>query len=69
MGVVGEQLVFNTGDERQCHTITIVDDDDCEQPAENFFSDLRLYSGQQFITIYPARAQVIIDDDNEPECG
>ena len=67
--VVGEQLVFNAGDDRQCHTVNIVDDNDCEQPAEDFFSNLMFVSGQQVVTINPAQAQVIIDDDSEPECG
>ena len=67
--MVDEQLVFNTGDDKQCHTINIVDDDDCEQPAEDFFSNLMFVSGQPLVTINPAQAQVIIDDDNEPECG
>ena len=67
--VVGEQLVFNTGDDRQCHTVNIVDDDDCEQPAEDFFSNLMFVSGQQVVTINRPQAEVVIDDDNEPECG
>ena len=67
--VVGEQLVFNTGDARQCHTVNIVDDDNCEQPAEDFFSNLMFVSGQPLVTINRPQAQVIIDDDNEPECG
>ena len=65
--MVGEQLVFNTDDTRQYHTVNIVDDDDCEQPAEYFYSDLSFGSGQQLITIDHPQAQVIIDDDNEPE--
>ena len=65
----GEQLVFNTGDRRQCHTVNIVNDDDCEQPAENFFSDLSYVSGELPVTINPDRTTVFIDDDNEAECG
>ena len=61
--------MFNAGDDRQCHTINIIDDNDCEQPAEHFFSNLMFVSGQQVVTINPAQAQVIIDDNNEPECG
>ena len=67
--MVGEQLVFNTGDDKQCYTVNIVNDDDCEQPAENFLSDLSYVSGQQVVTIDPNRTTVVIDDDTEPECG
>ena len=69
MGVTGTELVFNTGDMRQCHDVIIEDDQLCEQPAENFFSDLSYVSGQQVVTINPDRTTVVIDDDNEPECG
>ena len=65
----GKQLVFNTGDDRQCHTINNVDDNDCEQPPETFFTDLCYVSGQQVVTINPVRTTVYIDNDNEPECG
>jgi len=68
--VVNEELVFGLGDTRVCHTITITNDDICEiDPNEFFFSDLSYVSGIQPITIDPERAQVIIDDTNEPECS
>ena len=67
--VVGEQLVFNTGESRRCHTVTIVDDDICEEPlTEYFLSDLAFVSGQQVITIDPAQARVVILEDEE-DCG
>ena len=59
--------MFNTGDRRRCHTVNIVNDDDCEKPAEDFFSDLSSADGQ--LTINPNRTTVFIDDDNEPDCG
>ena len=67
--MTGVELVFNTGDDKQCHDVIINDDQLCEQPAENFFSDLSYVSGQQVVTIDPVRTTVFIDDDNEPECG
>ena len=67
--VVGEQLVFNTGDDRQCHTVNIVNDDICEEPlTEHFLSDLAYVSGQQAITIDPAQAHIVIVEDGD-DCG
>ena len=69
VAVAGEQLVFNVGDTRVCHTIDILQDNICENdPNEFFLSDLAYVSGVQPITIYPPTAQVIIDDSAEPEC-
>ena len=67
--VVSEQLVFSNGFARRCHTINVVNDNVCEQPAEHFFSNLMFVSGQQLVTINPAQTTIFIDDDNEPECG
>ena len=69
LGVTGVELVFNTGDDKQCHDVIINDDQLCEQPAEDFFSDLYYVSGQQVVTINPVRTTVFIDDDDELECG
>ena len=52
-------LTFNTGDDRQCHDVDIVDDELCEEPSEQFFSNLTLESGAP-VTVDPSRAQVII---------
>ena len=53
-----------------CYTITIIDDDVCENdPNENFFVNLEYSSGIQPITVALNRATVTIDDDSEPECG
>ena len=67
MAVFEEPLVFARGQNRVCHDITILQDDDCEiLRVEDFFSNLEYVSGVQPITIDPARARVVID---EPECG
>ena len=64
------QLQFNQGDTRICHTITINQDEICENnPREDFFSNIALASGIQPITAIRERAQIIIDDDMEPECS
>ena len=67
--VMGEPLQFNQGDERVCHIITINPDNECEEPYEDFFSNLTLVSGVQPITVTQPRAQVIINDSMEPECS
>ena len=65
-----KQLVFNAGDMNKSHTITILDDSECEiNPNERFFSDLVYVSGDMTIDIDPNRAMVEINDDNERECG
>ena len=64
------QLQFNQGDTRVCHTITINQDEICENtPNEDFLSNLTLASGIQPITVIREHARVIINDDMEPECG
>ena len=62
-------LSFDTGDTVQCHTVEINDDDLCEQLPEDFFSELTYVSGIMAIIVNPDTARVIINDDNEPECG
>ena len=70
VAVIGMPLNFPRGTERVCHTITILQDDDCELLPENyFFSDLALDSGIPDIVIDLPTAQVVIDDRVEPECG
>ena len=65
-----KQLVFNTGDMNKNHTITILDDLECERnPNERFFSDLVYVSGDMTINIDPNRTMVEINDINEAECG
>ena len=67
--VTNEIITFTEGQMRATHTIIINQDDDCENdPNENFFSNISLNSGQQPISVIQPRAEVIIDDTNEPEC-
>ena len=64
------QLAFNTGDTEQCYNVTINQDNICENnPNEDFTVTLQYESGIQPISVAPDVADVIIDDDNEPECG
>ena len=68
--VVGELLIFAQGENRQCHTVLITQDDICEiDRIEDFFSNLAFVDGVMPIIIDPPRTRVIIDDTNEPECG
>ena len=53
----------------QCYTVEINDDDLCEQPPEDFFSQLTYVVGAMPIIVDPDRARVVINDDNEDECG
>ena len=69
VAVAGEELVFNRGDTRVCHTIDILRDQSIEIDSnEQFFSDLAYVSGVLSITISPPTAQVIIDDCDGQEC-
>ena len=68
--VVNQLLVFNLGDERVTHTITINQDTVCEvDPHEAFFSSLALEIGVQPIAVIQPLSQVIIDDTLERECS
>ena len=65
-----QQLVFNTGDIIQSHAITILNDTVCERvPNEHFFFNLNYISGEMPITINSTRAEIVIDDFAEKECG
>ena len=68
---VSVQIIqFNRGDVTQTHTVTINDDDLCENnPNENFFSNIVLASGIPDIDVTVPRATVTINDDNEIECS
>ena len=68
--VSGQIIQFNRGDVTQTHTITINDDDVCENaPNENFFSNIALASGIPDIDVTVPRATITIDDTNEVECS
>ena len=69
VGVVDVPLMFQVGDVRVCHDVVIIDDDDCETPFEDFFSNLEYDSGEMPIIITRDRTRVIINDTAEPECG
>ena len=65
-----KQLVFNIGDMRQSHNITILNDTVCERtPNERFFSNLTYISGDGPINITPMTAEIVINDFAEKECG
>ena len=69
IAVNGETLQFTAGESRNCHRITINQDRICEDPNEDFFSNIALLSGDQPISVTRTPARVIIDDTNEPECS
>ena len=60
-------LAFNTGDDRQCHDVEIVNDDIYENELEQFVSNLALVSGAP-ATVDPESAQVIINDNDDCKC-
>ena len=62
-------IQFNTGDSKVCHNITIIDDQLCEEPNEEFLSNLALVSGMQPIDVIRTPATIIINDTTEPECS
>ena len=70
LAVIREPLMFPPGTVRVCHTVTIIQENECEiLPNEFFSSVLSFESGVGKIIIQPPTAQVIIDDTAEPECG
>ena len=63
-------LAFAYRDSRKCHTVDILQDDECEHPElEDFLANLTYISGIQSINIVQDRTRVLIDDSSEPECG
>ena len=69
--VTRDIIEFNIGDTRQTHTITIKQDELCEdERLESFLSIITLedVSGGSVRVIQP-QATVYIDDSDEPECG
>ena len=61
-------LTFNTGDDRQCHDVEIVDDVISESEFELFFSNLALVSGAP-VTVDPPSALVNINDNDDCKCA
>ena len=65
-----EFITFNAGDVNKTHTITINDDNECEDdPDERFFSLAGAVSGISDITVTVDRANITINDSGEAECG
>ena len=62
-------MIFAPGSMRECHTVSLLQDDECEQPQEVFFADLEYVSGIQPIDINISTTEVSIHDFGEPECG
>ena len=65
-------LLFMRGSSRQCHLVTILDNDLCRLPQENFFADLVGVNGHRHITINIPTTQIVVDnsdDRNQLECG
>ena len=67
--VVGLVLDFQAGAGRVCHTVAINQDEMCEEPAEDFLSDLAYESGTLPITVIRTPATIIINDSAELECS
>ena len=61
-------LSFNVGDTQLCHAVNIVDDNTCEEPSESFFLSLTVGTGEN-ISIQLPLTEVVISDEDEPECG
>ena len=62
-------LTFVHGSMRECHSVPILHDDECEPTPETFSANLAYVSGIRIITIDPPTTDVFIDDSNETECG
>ena len=66
---ISQTISFSIGDTSHTVRLSITNDEICESPNEGFFVDIALASGVQPITISPSRAQVVINDGDEPECS
>ena len=70
MAISNLSLEFNAGETRQCYSININQDDICEiDPNESFTVSLQYESGTQPILVEPDVADVLINDNDETECG
>ena len=67
--ISGQTISYSIGDTSHTVRITITNDEICESPNESFFVDIAIASGIQPITISPSRAEIIINDGDEPECS
>ena len=57
------------GSSRQCHSVTILDDDSCEVAPEDFFAELAYVSGYRVNQIIVPTTRIVINVSDEPECG
>ena len=60
------------GSSRECHLVTVLNDDLCKLAQENFFADLMNVNSHQLIKINISTTQIVVDnsDDNiQLECG
>ena len=68
-----QYVYFNNTDTQKCYNISIVQDDICEIDFINNISSEIFYSilstNASRVNIEQPRANVSIDDDQEPECG
>ena len=67
--VINETIEFQTGDSSAEHTITIVNDDECEIDNEQLFSDIVGHSGIGYINVTEPTAEILINDQDEFECS
>ena len=51
-----------------CYNVTIVDDDICEGPSENFLAQLSVLRGGTFDLRFSV-TEIVIINSTEPECG
>ena len=63
------QLTFNTEDTRVICSISVVNDDICESPQEEFFSRISLFTQDRHINIARPQTRIVILDSTERECG
>ena len=67
--VSSDLIQFNRGDVNKTHTISIDPDEECEDPSEFFFSNIKISTGIPTINVTIPQAKIIIEDRSEPECG
>lgn len=58
---------FSRSQRRQCLSVVVVDDTECEEPEESF--TLSLTTDEEFINISRGSVNVYIEDAQEIECG
>jgi len=70
--VMGEKLTFTDGTEGEtlCHNISIINSDECHAAvrSELVFTS-RLLTSDEYVVLDTPLAKVIIDDQNDTECG